>query len=94
MFGLGVYAYVRRTKAKDNIGLYALVGFAALLLGTYALAAFGPPPPSIKAVAIGDVCISIVLVAWAWWIDAHREVSESEPRARKAKKEKFISAGG
>lgn len=41
-------------------------------LALWALAFAGPPPPSTKAVAWSAMAIW-VLVAWAWWLDAHRE---------------------
>jgi hypothetical protein len=92
MFIIGFFLYYRQTKARDGIGTYALLAFAALLLGVYALAAFGPAPPSLKAVAIGNICSFLVLVAWAWWIDAHREVRD--PGASVQKKQQFTHAGG
>lgn len=79
MFLFGIMVYARQTRAKDRIGTYALLGFAALLLGTYILAAFGPATPSIKTVAIANLCSILVVVSWTWWIDAHRELRPTGP---------------
>jgi hypothetical protein len=79
LFALGILIYLRQTKAKDKIGVYAFWGFVAFLLLAYAGAAFGPaPPPSVKKIAIATLC-SAVLIPWAWWFDSHREVREADP---------------
>jgi hypothetical protein len=90
MLAFGIFLYLRQTTERDKIGTYGLLGFVALLLGVYALAVFGPAPRGLKAVAIGNICGFLVLVAWAWWIDAHREVREPGP----ARKEELTRAGG
>jgi hypothetical protein len=92
MFAAGIFLYFRQTTARDKIGTYALRGFIGLLLAVYALAAFGPAPRGLKAVAIGNICGFLVLVAWAWWIDAHRQVRE--PGAAAQQKQQFTNAGG
>ena len=71
IFGIGVIIYARTTVARDrigSIGLWSLVGF---LLVVFVANAFGPPPPSARAVAW--VAESMwLLVAWAYWVDGHR----------------------
>jgi hypothetical protein len=71
LFAAGIAIYLKCTSALDRIGkvaLWALVGFLAVV---YSANVFGPPPPSVLAVAwVGE---SIwLLVAWAWWADRHR----------------------
>jgi hypothetical protein len=71
VFGVGTILYARTTVARDrigSIGFWSLVGFL-LLVG--AANAFGPPPPSAMAVAWGAQSMWL-LVAWAYWVDAHR----------------------
>ena len=71
-FGACVAVYARMTRARDRIGTYALWGLVAFLLLIYAGNVIGPPPPSVAAVAW--TCIAMwLLVAWAAWIDHHRE---------------------
>jgi len=71
VFGVGVMIYARTTVARDRIGsvgLWSLVGF---LIVVAAVNAVGPPPPSVSAVAWVTQSMWL-LVAWAYWIDAHR----------------------
>jgi hypothetical protein len=72
LFTAGVFLYVRATAPRDRIGsggLWALAGFLLLV----ALAnAFGPPPPSVSAVAWSAQAMWL-LVLWGYWIDRHRE---------------------
>lgn len=75
-FAVGIWLYLRQTKAKDKIGVYAFWGFVIFLLLAYGGAVFGPPPPSVKKIAIATLC-SAVLIPWAWWFDSHREVRDT-----------------
>jgi hypothetical protein len=71
VFGVGVMIYARTTVARDrvgSVGLWSLVGF---LLVVFVANAFGPPPPSVTAVAWVTESMWL-LVAWAYWVDAHR----------------------
>jgi hypothetical protein len=80
LFGLGVWVYLRQTKAKDSVGTYAFWGFVVILLLAYALAAFGPSPPaSIKKIALATLGTAL-LIPWAWWFDSHRESRSVEPQ--------------
>jgi hypothetical protein len=74
---LGVWVYVKETRAKDKIGSYGFAAFVVLLLAAYAGAAFGPPPSSVKKLAM------VTLFTWlfipiAWWFDHHRELREPQ----------------
>jgi len=71
VFAVGVFLYLRTTRASDRTGsiaLWALVGF---LLVIYAGNILGPPPPSVSAIAwLGQA--QWLLIAWGYWIDRHR----------------------
>jgi hypothetical protein len=72
IFGIGVLLYYRSTRAVDrtgSVGLWSLVAFLAVV---YLASVFGPPPPSTTAVAWSVQAIWL-LVAWAWWVDRHRQ---------------------
>jgi hypothetical protein len=71
IFALGVWLYVRSTRAKDKVGAYGLVGLVGFLALIYVGNLFGDPPPSVTAIAwVGHA--QWLLVAWAYWVDAHR----------------------
>jgi hypothetical protein len=71
IFAAGVWLYARSTLAKDRIGRYALIGLVALLALVHMGNVLGPPPPSVSAIAwLGQA--QWLLVAWAYWVDAHR----------------------
>jgi len=72
LFAIAIWTYQRQTRAKDKIGLYAFLGFVGFLLLAYAGAAFGPAPASVKKLAIFTL-LTVILIPWAWWFDAHRE---------------------
>jgi hypothetical protein len=71
LFFLGVMLYLRATTPKDNIGRYALAGLVAFLLIINVMNLFGPPPPSVNAVAWSAQAMWL-LVAWGYWVDRHR----------------------
>jgi hypothetical protein len=71
MFGGCVAIYARITRAVDRVGTWAFAGLTAFFLVIYAGAVFGPPPPSVQAVAWSGIGMWI-LVAWAYWVDKHR----------------------
>jgi membrane-bound metal-dependent hydrolase YbcI (DUF457 family) len=71
LFAFCLWIYVRATRARDRIGRWALAGLVVFLVVIYAANLFGPPPPSIAAVAWSAQAIWL-LVAWGYWIDRHR----------------------
>ena len=78
MFTIGIWIYLRQTKAKDKIGNYAFGAFILFLLLAYAGATFAPSPKSVKMLAIGTL-LSALFIPWAWWFDAHREETLPNP---------------
>jgi hypothetical protein len=77
IFALGIWIYLRQTRAKDRIGVFAFWGFVLFLLLAYGGAAFGPPPKSVKMIAIVTL-FGWLLIPWAWWFDNHREVRDAD----------------
>jgi hypothetical protein len=77
IFIAGVYFYFAVTKGKNKVGAYSLWSFIIFLIIVYLLNLFGPPPDSVDA--IGYVGLSQwLLIAWAYWIDRNRSVTETE----------------
>jgi hypothetical protein len=72
MFFAGVWIYAHSSRARDRAGHLAFWGLIAFLLIAYAGNAFGPPPPSVQAIAIAGVVGSVLFTLWAWWADRHR----------------------
>jgi membrane-bound metal-dependent hydrolase YbcI (DUF457 family) len=76
MFLLGVFLYVRSTQARDRTGTWALWGLVAVLVGLYAAASAGTPPPSDRVVAGADLG-GVLLIVWAYWVDGHRRAVQA-----------------
>lgn len=71
IFAAGVWLYATSTTAKDKAGSYGLIGLVVFLALIHAGNLFGPPPPDVTAIAwVGQA--QWLLVAWAYWVDAHR----------------------
>lgn len=74
MFAAGLFLYRKATRAADrtgNIALWSLAGFLGIV---YLANIFGPPPPSVTAVAWSAEAIWL-LVAWGYWVDRHRRAN-------------------
>jgi hypothetical protein len=71
LLAAGVAIYGRATEARDRTGAYGLWALVVFLVGVYAASVFGPPPPSVEAVAFTALAMWL-LVAWAYWVDRHR----------------------
>ena len=73
IFILGVYLYLKTTKAKNKIGTYSLAVLIIFLIIMYISNLIGPPPPSVEAIGfVGNAQWLIIL--WGYWIDRNREV--------------------
>lgn len=74
LFAACVWLYARMTRPLDRIGRWSFIALVAFLALVYLANIFGPPPPSIAAVAWSAQAIWL-LVAWGYWIDRHRRAS-------------------
>jgi len=78
MFAGALFLYYRATQAVDKIGRFGMGGLVALLSVAYLNAAFGPPPPdSVMVVASSTLIAFVLVIAWAYWADAHRKPTTS-----------------
>jgi hypothetical protein len=75
MYAAGLTIYLRATRARDRIGRWGFFALAAVLVVIYLAAAFGPPPPSIDALWVTALVGAVLLTAWAWWTDRHRDMA-------------------
>ena len=71
LFAIGILLYARATRPTDRFGKWGLWGLVAFLLAIYAGNLFGPPPPTVTAIAWAGQ-LQWLLVAWGYWVDAHR----------------------
>ncbi|HSW18113.1 MAG TPA: hypothetical protein VLJ86_12865 [Ramlibacter sp.] len=71
LFAWGVWLYVKARPNLDRVGRRALAGLVVFLCVIEAMNMFGPPPPSVTAIAwVGQA--QWLLVAWGYWIDSAR----------------------
>jgi hypothetical protein len=71
LFGLGAWIYASVTRPRDRWGSMLFGAFVIVLAGIYLSAVFGPPPPSVRVLAMSGI-LGWLFVAWAYWIDRHR----------------------
>ncbi|MBU3821617.1 metal-dependent hydrolase [Flavobacteriaceae bacterium XHP0103] len=65
LFLVGVYFYFKNLKPKRKTAFWLLVVFFLVI---HLMNVFGPPPPSIAAVA-WSANLMWLFVLWAWWIE-------------------------
>jgi membrane-bound metal-dependent hydrolase YbcI (DUF457 family) len=75
IFAIGLAIYLSSTKARDRVGQFALWSFVVVMVIIWVGAVFGPPPPSVPAIKASGFGVWLA-VAWAYWIDRHREASD------------------
>jgi hypothetical protein len=74
LYAVGLWLYVRATRARDRIGRWAFGSLAVALVLIYFGNLAGPPPPSVMAIAVIGLVGGALILVWAWWADRHREV--------------------
>jgi hypothetical protein len=72
--GLAVYAAFRSHRHPVRVG--RLAGLILLLIGLYLVSFFGPPPPSVKAIAVTDIVGLLLLALLAGWADRRATPAE------------------
>lgn len=80
LLATGCALYARFTRPRDAVGKWGLAGVILLLLTIQLGAVFGPPPPSVAAVAWSAQAVWL-LVALGYWVDRHRYATVALPRA-------------
>ena len=72
MFAAGVWIYARATRAMTASARWGFVALIVFLLVVYLANVFAGAPPSVAAVYIAALVGSLLIAAWAWWIDRSR----------------------
>lgn len=80
----GVVVYLRATRPRDAAGRWAPISLIATLLLIYAANVLSGPPPSVSAVVAAGLAGFVLLTAWAWWVDYHREPRASRDFPRES----------
>ncbi|HMJ46430.1 MAG TPA: metal-dependent hydrolase [Ferruginibacter sp.] len=65
LFLTGAYIYIKSTVIKRKIAFWSLI---IVFLAIHFMNIFGPPPPSVNAVA-WTANLMWLFVLWAWWIE-------------------------
>ena len=75
LFAGGVLLYSRCTRPRDPSAatVFGATRYAAVLLILYVGDRFSSPPQGIKSMAVSGLIATLVLIAWPWWFDRHRE---------------------
>ena len=79
MLTVGVWLYIRTTRARDRIGRWAFWTYVGFLLFIYIADRFGPLPENTRQVAWTGLVGTIVLLLWPWWFDRHRATMQDNP---------------
>jgi hypothetical protein len=79
----GVAVYVAWGSTRHPARPGRLGGLTTVLIAIYLLSFFGPPPPSVAAIAVTDIVGLLLLVALAAWAD--RRATPAELAAVRAK---------
>jgi hypothetical protein len=73
IYAVGVWIYVRVTRAKDRVGRWGLWAYVVVVALLYVANILNPPPTSVKLMVIVAIPFTWLLILWAWWCDRHRE---------------------
>ncbi|MBI4427786.1 MAG: hypothetical protein HY562_01575 [Ignavibacteriales bacterium] len=74
LFLCGIVTYLKTTKSRNWKGMAGFWLLIVVLAGIYYANLFGPPPPSILAVAIAGNA-GWLFVVWAFWVDRNRQLA-------------------
>ena len=70
----GMVFYLRTTTARNRAGTYGFWLLVGMLVLIYLANIFGPPPPSVHAIAWAGQ-LQWLFVLMAYWVDRNRDIS-------------------
>jgi len=73
LFIVGAAIYLRATRAKNRTGIFSCWALIVFLVLIHMGNLFGPPPPSVTAIAWAGQ-LQWIFVLWAYWVDRNRTV--------------------
>jgi hypothetical protein len=68
-FAGGLAVYVLRRSRRHPVRAGRLTGLVIVLLAVYLASQFGPPPPSVRAIAVMAIIGLLLLAVYAGWVD-------------------------
>lgn len=71
LFAGGVALFLSASRARDRMGSVLFWALVVTLAVVYLSAVFGPPPPSVRVLAMSGL-LGWLFVGWAYWVDRHR----------------------
>jgi hypothetical protein len=72
----GVAVYAGFPSRRHPVRAGRLAGLVLILVGIYLVSFFGPPPPSVTAIAVADIIGLLLLAAFAGWADRRATPAE------------------
>jgi hypothetical protein len=76
VFVLGLALYVGLRSKRHPIRAGRLAVLAVVLVGTYFASVYGPPPPNMTTVGVGDIVFVLLVAARAAWADRRASPEE------------------
>jgi len=71
VFVLGLAIYLRGTRSRDRVGVWALWAFVAVVLLIFVGGFAGPPPANQRALGLSALLLWL-FPPWCAWFDRHR----------------------
>ena len=71
--------YVRATRPRGRSGVYGFWLTIAILTALWLVSLRGDPPPSLFVLAVFNVILVVVILAWSAWMDRARTLKSTAP---------------